>query len=181
MYRPGDVVDVILRDLPQMPGWTLPATALIIAADRPELLLYVHDRDVNGAGMYAIGPLSSRLDGHVIKRPISDGPQPGRIDLGRITDHGDVPDSIVEQARAALASHIATRASSPLDATQLDLLDVAQATIAERRTAVTEAEQQRDRIVRRFLAGNVAPVDISRPGLSTSRISQIKAAASAAA
>lgn len=181
MYLPGDAVDVVLRDLPHMPGWTIPANALIIAVDGDDLLLYTHDHDLNGAGMYATGTLSSGLHGPAIEQPITDGPQPGRITLGRVTDHLAPPNHLADRARAALAIHIAARASTPLDAKQLPVLDLACTTLAERRAAADAAEDDRDQIVRRLLVGDVAPGRIARPGLSTSRISQIKNASLTAA
>lgn len=177
MYRPGDVADATIHDLHGLAGWSLACSALVIATTAGELLLYVHDHDPDGAGMYAVGPLSRRLHGLTVEHPVVTGPHVGRIRLGRVTDHTPVPDGMQARARATLAVHLAARASSPLTAAALPLLDAACSAMHDSRAAATLATRARDRIVKRLLDGGVEPKAIERPGLSASRISQIKAAA----
>ncbi|GAA1977295.1 hypothetical protein [Kitasatospora viridis] len=173
MYRAGDVADVSL-ELPGLPGWTVPATALVLA-DIPgeQLLLFVARDPAAGPGMHATGPVNTWASGLAVERPVTTGPAVARILLGRITEHHPIPGDMIERAHTQLATHLAARASTPLDVEHLGLLDVAMAAVADHRRAVTEAEQHRDRIVRRLRAGGVRPADIVRPGLSSSRIGQI--------
>jgi hypothetical protein len=172
-YRPGDVLNVDLTDLPGLPGWNLAATALVLRVQGAELLLYVRDLDMTAAHMYLLGELSSALAGAVIEHPVTSGPAVGRVVLGPRRDQ--VPAAAIDPATAldALAPHFAARASTPLDASQLGLLDTAVRAVADRRAALADAVQQRDRLVHRYRAGGLAVAQIARPGLSRSLVAQI--------
>ncbi|WP_329564678.1 hypothetical protein [Kitasatospora sp. NBC_01266] len=178
MYSPGDVVAATLHDLAGMPGWMLTTEALVIAEwtfRETNLILLIQNRHGH-AHMFARGTLSTALDTGrpTIEQPVTTGPTPVRIVLGDVTGRYDKDlTALDDQARADLASYWVERRSGPLTTRDLPALDIAMADIQRHRDEVTEAEARRDRLVRRLIAGGVERKAIARPGLSTSRISQI--------
>jgi hypothetical protein len=177
VYRAGDIISVSLDDLPHAAGWTISAIALVLASDSRELLLLVADPYGGGATVHAAGQISV-LDGRppAINQPVTDGIRPGRITLGQVAQsEPDCPGlpAAVQRAQAALEPYRRMHGTGPLGPEHLPVLDLAMAVLAERRAEENAAGDVRDQIVRRLRAGGVQSKAIARPGMSTSRISQL--------
>jgi hypothetical protein len=185
MYAPGDQLDADLHGIHD--GWTIHATATVLNTipGRPTGILLAITSTTSARTFYVNGMLSTTLDGPhraTVQRLFTTGMQPDRITLGpctgrhpQATDHTAM-DAMREEAYSALSPYSALGTRTPLDPYYLPMLDRATADVATQRTRITPAaEQARDSLIRRFLAGGVQPSEISaRTGLSTSRISQIR-------
>ncbi|PYC77849.1 hypothetical protein C7C46_17935 [Streptomyces tateyamensis] len=181
MYRPGDIASTALHGLPGLGRWAVYGSALILATDPGELLLYVYQATL-GADFFARGPISIGLHGSglALNDPVTTGLAPTRIQLGEITNSGDpssAVDDLVQRARAELEPHWTARGDGPLTVDQLPVLDLSCSVLAERRAGADLAKAARDRIVRRLRAGGVTPAQMSRPGMSVSQIYQINRSA----
>jgi hypothetical protein len=175
VYRPGTVLEAVLADLPQLHGWTIPATALVLDHTDGELLLYLAGHVANGSGMYVSGRPTTTADARqtVLDHPITTGPQPGQIRLGTVVAEDAELGGMVHRAGQVLALHRLARGTGPLTTADLPVLDLACSELAARRAFADDAEQARDRIIGRFGDGRVSARDLERPGLRRSRISQI--------
>lgn len=181
MYSPGDVVAASLYDLAGVPGWTVPVDVLMLSVSRfaeTNAIMLVQDKSPDGACMYARGTITTAPGCRpTIEQPIVTGPAVGRIVLGAVTgDYDSGLEELDDQARADLALYWNTRGDGPLTAAAVPAYDLAIADIQQRRDAVTEAEAHRDQLIRRLIAGGVESKTLVRPGMSKSRIHQIKAA-----
>ncbi|PYC83436.1 hypothetical protein C7C46_08865 [Streptomyces tateyamensis] len=177
MYCPGDIASTTLHGLPGLGRWTLDASALVLAAEPGDLLLYVYQAAI-GAEFFARGPADTALHGGGMQLhdPVTTGLQPARIRLGEITNPGDPSSAVnelLQRAHAELAPQWTARGDGPLTTDALPVLDQACTRLAASRAAADAAEDARDLLVQRFAAGGLGPTALARPGLSASRVSQL--------